>query len=171
MQRHLECLNYVYYARNHFNNNRFVMNVNCCYIVYFNVKSFYPHFWSLISYWTTATAYSLWIFSYDVVHTLLLSWVNHMGAQALSKRWIDWNFQIQILSYCQVIGNFSFTLFFLQMLQVLVSLETITNIHFSCAKCGIKMLKGALDNFSLIPQFFFFFKKLRFLYHKKCIPT
>ena len=33
-----------YYARDYFNINRSVMNVNCYYNVYFSVKSFYPHF-------------------------------------------------------------------------------------------------------------------------------
>ena len=33
-----------YYASDYFKVNRFVMNVNCYYNVYFSVKSFYPHF-------------------------------------------------------------------------------------------------------------------------------
>ena len=33
-----------YYASDYFKVNRFIMNVNRYYIVYFSVKSFYPHF-------------------------------------------------------------------------------------------------------------------------------
>ena len=40
-----------YYASDYFKVNRFVMNVNCYFIVYFSLKSFYPHFhviWNML---------------------------------------------------------------------------------------------------------------------------
>ena len=65
----------------------------------------------------------------------------------------------------------SFTLFGLQYL-----IEDGLNSTSKCTRASIKInfilqlrkFTGALDNFGLICQFFS--KKLRFLYHQKCIP-
>ena len=78
-----------YYASDCFELNSSLMNVNCFYIVYFSVKSFYPHFRSfetyscIISY---CAAFYLSIFSHDAVRMLATDLYTWMAGSAEKLR-------------------------------------------------------------------------------------